>query len=97
MYRLSIKDFNDLQRVDILAQAMRLGLIFNCKEKIEGLQRTLLSYQYLGAKSGQYGGFFYTKDSCHINSWCTMFSLQALAIDNNNSLVSESRSIDLLI
>jgi len=97
IYSPSTKDFNDLQRADILAQAMRLGLILNYKEKIEGLKNTLLSYQYLGAESGQCGGFFYTKGSRHTNSWCTMFSLQALAIDNNDSLASESRSIDLLI
>lgn len=97
IYRPSTKDFNDLQRADILAQAMRLGLILNYREKIESFKNALLSYQYLGAESGQYGGFFYTKGSRHINSWCTMFSLQALAIDNDNSLVSESNSIDLLI
>lgn len=97
IYRPSTGDFNAMQRSDILAQALRIGVLLDRRDVTEILRTSLLSHQYLNKESDQNGGFFYNKDSRHINSWCTMFGLQALAIFYNNSLISETRNMDLLI
>jgi hypothetical protein len=77
-------------RSDTLAQALRLGLLLRSgggpedisEDKLMLLKNSLLRLQYAG-KNEQAGGFLYgytltgeKKD--HINSWCTMFALQAL-------------------
>jgi hypothetical protein len=67
------------------------------KEKIEFLKSRLLSYQYSQKNSQQEGAFFYNKDQSHLNSWCTMFGLQALAFYDNKDFIFSSKKIDLLI
>ena len=87
--------FINFERVDILAQTLRLAVIFlnnklldkKYEKNVEKLVKRLLQFQYL--KDGnQKGGFFYGYDvdyktlkekrSNHLNSWVTMFALQAL-------------------
>ncbi len=87
--------FIQFERVDILAQTLRLAVIFlnnklldsRYRYKVEKLSRRLLQFQYLKDGS-QKGGFFYGYDvdyntlketkTLHLNSWVTMFALQAL-------------------
>lgn len=76
-------------RTDILAQILRLGIVLQAMGRLGGyshalrkLKNRLLTFQYLGDDS-QKGGFYYgfTLDGerkKHINSWCSMFALQAL-------------------
>jgi len=57
------------------------------KKNVEKLLTRLLSFQYM-QEGAQKGGFFYgydvdyktlkEKETSHLNSWCTMFALQAL-------------------
>lgn len=84
------KRFIAYYRTDILAQILRLGVILRAMGRLDGdfsrslrrLRNRLLTFQYLGNDS-QKGGFYYgfTLDGQrkkHINSWCSMFALQAL-------------------
>jgi len=94
LYDPKTDSFNDFQRTDILAQTLRLGLIFSLKDKTEMLKACLLSYQYGGEMLDQRGGFAYSKESPHLNSWCSMFSLQALALcDDRNLLFAKGGSL----
>ncbi len=74
----------EFERSDILAQSLRLGALNSInKEKLERLARKLLKFQNLDIK--QRGGFRYGYDDQgnryeHLNSWCTMFALQALIL-----------------
>jgi uncharacterized protein YyaL (SSP411 family) len=80
--------FEDCERSDTLAQALRLGAILwtmnkmddSYLKKMEKLKERLLTFQNMGAE--QKGGFFYAEQKGrkirHLNSWCTMFALQAL-------------------
>ena len=79
LYAPSTGAFNDVRRTDILAQALRLGIIFSCDAGLAELREELLNNQYRGGEAGQRGGFLYTGGGQHVNSWCTMFALQALA------------------
>lgn len=97
LYEPSTETFNDFQRSDILAQVLRMGLIYSIKDKTEELKSALLSYQYLGDDLSQRGGFLYSRGSQHLNSWCSMFALQALAFYNKRELVSDSKKDILLI
>ena len=76
-------------RVDVLAQALRIGTILlqigsslqNLEDRLNRLRSQLLSYQ---VKNGsQAGGFLYGQEENgvihhHVNAWVTMFSAQAL-------------------
>ncbi|MBF0493812.1 MAG: glycoside hydrolase family 88 protein [Candidatus Omnitrophica bacterium] len=84
--------FIEYYRSDEMAQTLRLSLLLMSLGKIPGtkfkslelLRKKLLEFQY--AENGsQKGGFYYgqtlTGDRpAHINSWCTMFALQALVM-----------------
>ncbi|NQT96046.1 MAG: glycoside hydrolase family 88 protein [Candidatus Omnitrophica bacterium] len=84
LYEPSTERFNDFQRSDILAQALRLGIIFSFKNKIGLLKSALLKYQLVESSSAQKGGFLYSKEDKHVNSWCSMFAFQALAFCKDN-------------
>lgn len=85
LYNPLTNTFNDFQRSDILAQLLRLGIIFSLdSKKIDELASLLLTYQYKEG-SRQDGGFLYSKNERHLNSWCTMFTLQALDFYNNKN------------
>jgi hypothetical protein len=86
LYNPSTDSFNDFQRSDVLAQALRLGIIFSTPEdKIGILRDCLLKYQGLGRDKRESGGFYYSKDKTCVNSWCSMFALQALWMYDNRS------------
>jgi uncharacterized protein YyaL (SSP411 family) len=82
--------FINYYRSDALAQVIRLGALLRGSgylaesdmEKLEKAKKCLLSFQLLNDEY-QKGGFYYGytldgKKTDHINSWCTMFALQAL-------------------
>ncbi|MBU2633737.1 MAG: glycoside hydrolase family 88 protein [Nanoarchaeota archaeon] len=76
--------FINFERTDILAQTLRMGVLFSKdKDKLNNLTKRLLEFQ---VKEGdQKGGFIYGYDDSgkkyeHVNSWCTMFALQALIL-----------------
>jgi len=79
----------DFERLDILAQTLRLGVLNSINnEKLDKLKKRLIKFQNLNKE--QKGGFRYGYDDQgnkyeHINSWCTMFALQALILYNQHS------------
>ncbi len=81
--------FSHFQRSDILAQALRLGLIFS--QDKTGLLKTRLENYQLSE------GFLYNLQERHLNSWCSMFALQALALEENPSLIAENKKVELFI
>ncbi|HTZ11650.1 MAG TPA: hypothetical protein VMD04_04675 [Candidatus Margulisiibacteriota bacterium] len=97
LYNPSSGKFNDFQRSDILAQALRLALLFGIKDRQEELKVALLQYQYRQEETVQEGGLFFSKDSRHLNSWCTMFALQALKLADNKELLPEGKKLELFI
>ena len=97
LYDPSIGTFNQVQRSDVLAQVLRLGLIFSLDYKIDDLLSVLLEYQYLGEVASQKGGFLFNKDKQDANSWCSMFAIQALAFYQDRALISKDLKVNLLI
>lgn len=84
LYEPAAGSFNDFQRTDILAQTLRLGIIYSMdNSKMCLLKEILLSYQFLDDQSKQRGGFFYSRENKDINSWCSMFALQSLWLYDN--------------
>ena len=82
--------FSEYFRTDVMAQVLRLGaVLYSLKllpeeyiPKLNFLRKKLLETQYKD-KNSQFGGFLfgYTLDGKkkeHVNSWCSMFALQAL-------------------
>lgn len=80
--------FNDFQRSDILAQVLRLGVMYKIGSNMDELISVLSGYQYR-CDSEQNGGFLYSRNDGHVNSWCSMFALQALYLAS----VKESKDI----
>lgn len=80
--------FEGCERSDTLAQVLRLGAVFwmmgklseDQLKKMEKLKDRLLSFQHM--RGDQKGGFIYAEEDgvkvAHLNSWCTMFAIQAL-------------------
>lgn len=97
LFNPKTSEFNNFIRTDILAQAIRIGIIFNKPKEVEALRKTLLSYQFLEENSLHAGGFLYSRNNLHVNSWCSMFALQALALYNNPGLISTNKKVELLI
>jgi len=97
LYNPKTDKFNDFIRTDILAQAIRIGILFNRTKEVEILKTALINYQYLEENSLHAGGLLYSKNNLHINSWCSMFALQALALYSNPSLIHKNKKIELLI
>lgn len=88
------------ERSDTLAQILRIGsflihinMLNGYADKMAHLKTRLLQFQSSNVQSG---GFFYGTEmdgtsKNHINSWCSMFALQALAMyeqSKNNSDIS---------
>lgn len=97
LYNPKTSTFNDFQRSDILAQVLRLGVIFSLNlEKTKKLACLLCSYQYKN-ENKQDGGFLYSRNSLHLNSWCTMFALQALEFYAHKKNISSNKKIELFI
>jgi uncharacterized protein YyaL (SSP411 family) len=98
LYNPKTNSFNNFQRLDALSQSLRLGVIFEMdRKKLEELKNFILDHQYLKKGGSQTGGFLYSKASEHINCWCTMFALQALAVYDNNKLISNNKRLDLFV
>ncbi len=106
LYIKSEDNFIKNERTDTLAQILRLGsllikyglLDINYLKNLEKLKNRLISFQ---EKEGrQKGGFKYgfEEDGTkldHLNSWCTMFAIQALILYNRISL--KNQDIEMLI
>lgn len=80
------------ERSDTLAQVLRLSLYLRSiglieeDTKIENLKNRLIQFQK--TEGDQSGGFFYGTEldgtrRNHINSWCSMFAIQSLAMYNH--------------
>lgn len=95
--------FVHYERTDVLAQVLRLGSVFMAERllaashNMDRLRNRLAGFQ---VNEGQQAGgieFGYDFDGIrksHLNSWCTMFSMQAFRM---NSLFKSGRKIDLEI
>lgn len=97
------------QRVDILAQALRagvlcrgLGLLNNgYEEKFKRLASRIRQFQN-AEKGPQEGAFRFGEDfdgtsKPHLNLWCTVFSIQALALHDRSRAVPVETGLDLII
>lgn len=84
-------EFNGQERSDIIAQVIRLGILLIHEgrlgraylDNVERALERLLSFQCLEGSAQEKGGFvFGFQDdglpANHVNSWCTMFALQAI-------------------
>ena len=96
LYYPLTKTFSTSQRSDIIAQVLRLGIIFSIGSKTEELKSVLSGYQYSGEDMGQKGGFLYDKESQCVNSWCTMFAMQALASYQHRDIILEKEQLTYL-
>ncbi len=97
LYYPLTKTFSTSQRSDIVAQVLRLGIIFSIGSKTDELKSVLLGYQYSGEDVGQKGGFLYDKESQCVNSWCTMFAMQALASYQHRDIILEKEQLTYLL
>ncbi len=98
---------DESQRTDILSQIVRLGVLMMqernlpLKEKLELLYNRLVSFQNLQASSNQAGGMFYGYENGqkmnHINSWCSMFALQAIDFYHEYAVQKNKVKIDYLV
>jgi len=81
--------FSGDERSDIFSQILRLGALFtrddsefkkHYSHQFSTLVRTILSYQEQGGELRQFGGIRYGNHMIgrNVNSWCSMFALQAL-------------------
>lgn len=81
-------DLNYNARIDIVAQALRMASLFGLSsEKRNGLKDSIVKYQYVGDNQNQQGGISFGVQSDgslarHLNSWVTMFAIQALIIND---------------
>jgi len=84
--------FNYNERVDILAQISRLAILLGISDKkIDEILLSIKKYQYFGPNKSQVGGFLFGKmsngiEAKHVNSWVSMFALQALILDDEKKL-----------
>jgi len=98
LYNPETDSFNNFQRLDALSQSLRLGVMLEMdRSKAEQLRKFILEHQYIKSNDSHSGGFFYSKNTQHINCWCTMFALQALAVCADGALVPKDKKLDLFI
>ena len=100
-------EFDTNERMDVLAQVLRLGVLLiqygkldeGYKERLDKIKKRLLEFQ--NTSQVHKGGFFYGFENGrkinHINSWCSMFALQALQFYDLYFNKKQDISIDLLI
>ncbi|MDD5556322.1 MAG: hypothetical protein PHN82_03625 [bacterium] len=82
--------FSGAVRTDVLAQATRLAALLCPGGGPDGLRDALRARQYLGDAPGGRGGFLYRGDGRHVNSWCTMFAIHALALASEPDAAREA-------
>lgn len=98
VYYPQTDNFSDFQRSDVLAQVLRMGLLFVKDESVDHLANVLLKYRADQDNDGEKDGFYYGKSHEHINFWVTMFAFQALALYYDEGLVPKSEErFDLLV
>lgn len=84
--------FNYNERVDILSQISRLAILLEISDKkIVEILSVIKKYQYFGQNKSQVGGFLFGKmsngvEAKHVNSWVSMFALQALILEEERIL-----------
>ncbi len=96
-------------RSDILAQTLRLSSVLFSMGRLgeeylnilKKLRKCLVSFQYRSEDS-QDGGFYYghTLDGRkrdHLNSWCTMFALQALVMYDECVVKGQEKNLECFI
>ncbi len=80
-------EFKNCERSDTLAQTLRLAKLLEMNHpKQEKLKQRLLSF--MDTETRQKGGFFFCIENNetikHLNSWCSMFALQTLTLNEKN-------------
>ena len=97
-FDISNDQFLDVERTDIYGQVLRLLKITGKNNKIEkDLEKIILSMICMSNNIKEKGGIFYDNSRTHINSWSTMFNLQALILDNKNIFNKSTNKIELLV
>ncbi len=97
-YDIKEKKFLIDDRSDIYGQLLRLLKITGKNNKIEkNLEDLIFSMISDSKKKEEKGGVFYNSSNLHINSWSTMFNLQALLIDHKNIRNISDQKIELLV
>ena len=104
IFMASENKFSNNERTDTLAQILRLGILLirynqisdDYLKKLEKLKDHLISFQE--KEGSQKGGFRYGAEEdgtelYHINSWCSMFSVQALLL--YRKYIDEKQNIDV--
>ncbi len=86
--------FNYNERVDILSQISRLAILLDISDKkISEILLVIKKHQYFGPNKSQVGGFLFGTmsdglEAKHVNSWVSMFALQALILEDKKKLGS---------
>ena len=99
---------SEYERTDVLSQVLRagsllssMGLINGYEDKLRKLENRLIQFQHL--ESGkQNGGFYFGYDFDgkffkHLNSWCSMFAMQALSFRHYDNALSNEEKISYLV
>ena len=90
--------FLDIQRTDIYGQVLRLLKITGKNNEIEkDLEKIILSMICNSNNKKEKGGIFYDNSRTHVNSWSTMFNLQALTLNSENMLNQSTKKIEFLV
>jgi len=90
--------FLDVNRSDIYGQLLRLLKITSKKNAIEKkLEDIILSTISVSERKNEKGGIYYNNSKQHVNSWSTMFNLQALILNSENILNQSNQKIELLV
>ncbi|MDA1208525.1 MAG: terpene cyclase/mutase family protein [bacterium] len=98
VYYPATGQFSNFQRSDVIAQVLRMGLLYSNDEKLKQLKDILLRYQSNADNGSEKGGIAYSKTHEHVNFWATAFALQALALYQNKNLIPKpGERFDLLV
>ena len=90
--------FLDANRSDIYGQLLRLLKITSKNNTIEKkLEDIILSTISVSENKNEKGGIYYNNSKQHVNSWSTMFNLQALILNSENILNQSNQKIELLV
>jgi hypothetical protein len=102
--------FKAYQRSDVLAQVLRLGCLAlnlnllneSYRDKLERLFVRLIQFQSRSANPAQKGGFIFGHNEDgqwlgHVNSWCTMFALQAVVLYQRTVLKNASANMEFFV
>ena len=97
-FDISNDQFLDVERTDIYGQVLRLLKITGKNNEIEqDLENIILSMICNSDSKNEKGGIFYDNSRTHINSWSTMFNLQALILNNDNMYNQSTKKIEFLV